>query len=142
MRDHCLHTPEKGMVAGKDLLVWTPRSCESSLSSITMLVWDADVFPSFMMVKARRSAGKQRVILWFNVSLTSLRPLSKLIVSGWTGMFVVRWVFDGSRTVPNGSSFTDGERKGRIETRGRRLGGVCHDHFQSVLPSLSCPYLY
>ena len=49
---------------------------------------------SFMMVNARRSAGKDRVIFWFNVRQSSLLELEAVILkrpisSGRTRLFIL-----------------------------------------------------
>jgi hypothetical protein len=63
MLDTSTHTQEKVAVVEMARREKTQLSCEPGASR-----HDAKLNSSFMMAKARRSAGKQRVIFWFNVS--------------------------------------------------------------------------
>lgn len=61
MRATCRRTPAQERVVVRAVWVSTRRSCRWNNPEVTD--------NSFMMAKARRSAGKQRVIFWFNVRL-------------------------------------------------------------------------
>jgi len=95
------------------------------------------------MAKARRSAGKQRVIFWFNVGISGPSPAfnsvgsyidtRKLIDIGRTWLLIFRWISHGSRTIQDSTCISDSIRKGRSEIDRRRLGGICDDNIWLVL---------
>ena len=80
----------------------------------------------FVLVKARRTADRERVMFWFNVNFYySNSPCIAKWPIGRSGMFCIRRANDGSRALGHGSE------KRFTHTRGR-LGRIYYHDLQSV----------